>query len=127
MTDDEARVARALRVARFEKGFATGADPSSARRRVVGELASDPDWRDGMEAGREAYRAAVDEWGDGLGVQLALQRDPERYKEIAPDASVVDAIGRIKRHKFEPPHDEPSGLGPCWHCLRERGDKVHGR
>jgi hypothetical protein len=123
--DATADMLRALRVSRFTAGFAHGADPAHARKRTEGSIASDPDWRAGMEAGREAAEACLIEWDEAtLRVDLARVRDSDRYKDVRPDRSVVDKLGKIVRHTFEPPHDDP-GPGPCWYCLRDRDDKVH--
>lgn len=125
--DDQVLVERELRLSHFRKGFAHGADPQSARRRVDSALAGDPSWRAGSEAGRGWAETAEEDFDDReLRPELAAIRDPERYKDIKPHPSVVTKYGRISAHPFEPPHDAPdTGGDPCWHCLRDRDDKVH--
>ncbi len=126
MTVAEIAVERALCVTRFAAGFADGADPAHGRKRVDGEIAGDASWRAGFIAGKEAAETYLLDWDENiLRIHLARLRDPDRYKDIPPDWTVIDRYGKIVRHKFEEPRDEPSGTGPCWHCLRERGDRVH--
>ena len=46
---------------------------------------------------------------------------------IPPHPKVMSRRGRIKPHPYEPPHDEPSGSGPCWDCVLPEKHPVHTR
>jgi hypothetical protein len=61
------------------------------------------------------------EWATGKPYRSRSKKSEPKLK---PAPHVLDKRGRIKFHKFEPPHDDP-GVGPCWHCLRPEDAKVH--
>lgn len=53
-----------------------------------------------------------------------MKPPPNKYG-IKAAPHVLDKRGHVKKHKFEEPHDEPSGIGPCWDCLLPRESPVH--